>query len=118
MSVKKWRKWKICIAAVLLIAVLVSVNRLCFANFDSTAGFRLAEKTAQKEIAKLYPNLDLTEAEADVSCSVQTHYCFRLRGEIQVLYFWEESGNSISVSLNGYLPIWARLIIIRTTPLQ
>ncbi len=107
---KKWRKWKICIAAVLLIAVLVSVNRLCFANFDS--------KTAQKEIAKLYPNLDLTEAEVDVSCSVQTRYCFRLRGEIQVLYFWEESGNSISVFLNGYLPIWARLIIIRTTPLQ
>ena len=50
--------WKICIAVVLLIAVLVSVNRLCFANFDSTAGFQLAEKTAQKEIAKLYPNLD------------------------------------------------------------
>ena len=115
---KKWRKWKICIAAVLLITVLVSVNRLCFANFDSTTGFRLAEKTAQKEIAKLYPNLDLTEAEVDVSCSVRTRYCFRLRGEIQVLYFWEESGNSISVSLNGYLPIWARLIIIRTTPLQ
>ena len=68
--------WKICIAVVLLIAVLVSVNRLCFANFDSTAGFQLAEKTAQKEIAKLYPNLDLTEAEVDVSCSVQTRYCF------------------------------------------
>ena len=115
---KKRRKWRICIAVVLLIAVLVSVNRLCFANFDSTVGFQLAEKTAQKEIAKLYPNLDLTEAEVDVSCSVQTRYCFRLRGEIQVLYFWEESGNSISVSLNGYLPIWARLIIIRTTPLQ
>ena len=99
--------------------VLFSVNRLCFANFDSTAGFQLAEKTAQKEIAKLYPNLDLTEAEVDVdvSCLVQTRYCFRLRGEIQVLYFWEESGNSISVFLNGYLPIWVRLII-RTTPLQ
>ena len=108
------RKLRVACVGVLLIGILAGVNRLCFATFDSTVGYQLAEKTAQKEITKDFPDMDLSKATIDVGCSVREYYFFRFRGDIQVLYFWEESGESISVFLNGYFPIWVKHIINRT----
>lgn len=106
--------------AVLIIGILIGINRICFANFDSTVGYGLAERTAEKAIAKQFPNIDLSEAKVDVSSSLRIRYeifqfRFKFRGDIQVLYFWEESGESISVFLNGYLPLWADEVINRTS---
>lgn len=108
------KKFRGFLAAVLLVGILAGVNRVCFANFDSTVGYRLAEKTAQKEIEKNFPQVDLSGAEVSVDCSVESYYFLKYRGSIQVLYFWEESGESISVFVNGYLPMCITKIVNRT----
>lgn len=86
------RKLRVVCVGVLLIGILVGVNRLCFATFDSTVGYQLAEKTAQKEITKDFPDMDLSKATIDVGCSVREYYFFRFRGDIQV-YYTHNSGH-------------------------
>lgn len=90
---------------------LIVINRICFANFDSTVGYRLAERTAEREVKKQFPNIDFSEAKVNTGCSLRSvYYVFRFREEIQVAFFWEGKDDIICVDLNGYLPLWAKNI--------